>query len=493
LDSRLVSERFFNKNYTDLGIMDLLVRNCDTVWENCLLVVKQHVSDKNFETWFRPIAPVSLTDDVLTIQVPSPFFYEWLEEHFVHVLKKAILSELGPNGRLEYSIIVDKGNDKSASLSMSIPGKKVSNLKSELLRHDLNLEAAALEQNHRYKTNLNPNYTFDNFIEGDCNRLARSAGMAVANKPGITSFNPLTVYGGTGLGKTHLIQAIGNKIVQDNPTKKVLYITSEKFVNHFLESVRTGSIQDFAGYYLVVDVLILDDVQFFTGKEKTQEIFFNIFNHLHQSQKQIIMTSDCPVKELKGMEERLISRFKWGLNADMQVPDFETKMAIIQQKMEAEGMEIPIQVIEYIAHSVDTNVRELEGVLLRLIAESSLNNKEITLELAKTVIQSIVCDIVTEANIDFIQKSVCEFFKVSLEDVKGKSRKKELVVPRQVGIYMSKNFTTLSLKTIGLHFGGRDHSTVIHSIESVEDMMVTDKKFKMQIVELQKKMKLRNG
>lgn len=472
--------------------MVTLVRDCVAVWNNCLSVVRQHITEKNFDTWFKPIRPVSLDDDVLTIQVPSQFFYEWLEEHYVHVLKKAILSELGPNGRLEYSVIIDKGNDKSGSLAFNIPGKKVANFKNELVNKAEPQLEAFLNETAKYRTNLNPNYTFDNFIEGDCNRLARSAGLAVGNKPGTTSFNPLTVYGGVGLGKTHLVQAIGNKIVADNPNKKVLYVTSEKFVNHFMESVRTGSIQDFATFYLNVDVLIIDDIQFFSGKEKTQEIFFNIFNTLHQSQRQIIMTSDCPVKELKGMEERLLSRFKWGLSADMQQPDFETKMAIIQQKMDAEGMEMSPIVVEYIAHSVDTNVRELEGVLLRLIAESSLNKKEIDLDLAKQVIQSIVCDITTEVNIDYIQKSVCEFFKVTLDDLKGKSRKKELVIPRQVGIYLAKNYTTLSLKTIGLYFGGRDHSTVIHSIETCEDMMVTDKKFKAQMIELQKRMKLKN-
>jgi len=473
--------------------MITLVRDCVAVWNNCLSVIRQHTTDKNFETWFKPVHPLSLEDDILTIQVPSQFFYEWLEEHYVHVLKKAILSELGPSGRLEYSIIVDKGNEKSGSLSFNIPAKKIANFKNDFLNKAEVPHNILINESAKYRSNLNPNYTFDNFIEGDCNRLARSAGIAVGNKPGTTSFNPLTIYGGVGLGKTHLVQAIGNKIASDNPSKKILYVTSEKFVNHFMESVRTGSIQDFGAYYLNVDVLIIDDVQFFSGKEKTQEIFFNIFNTLHQSQRQIIMTSDCPVKELKGMEERLLSRFKWGLNADMQQPDFETKMAIIQQKMDAEGMEMSPIVIEYIAHSVDTNVRELEGVLLRLIAESSLNKKEIDLELAKQVIQSIVCDITTEVNIDYIQKSVCEFAKITLEELKGKSRKKELVIPRQIGIYLAKNYTSLSLKTIGLYFGGRDHSTVIHSIETCEDMMVTDKKFKAQMIELQKRMKLKNA
>ncbi|MDX2194888.1 MAG: chromosomal replication initiator protein DnaA [Cytophagales bacterium] len=469
--------------------MVTIVRSCETVWNNCLNIIKQHVSEKNYETWFKPVKAIDLQDNVLTIQVPSQFFYEWLEEHFVHVLKKAVMAELGPNGYLEYSIIVDKGND----LSLELPGKRNSQYKSELSKKvDTTIEDVFNEP-VKYKSNLNPTYTFDNYIEGDCNRLARSAGYAVANKPGTTSFNPLTIYGGVGLGKTHLIQAIGNKIKSDHPNKKVLYITSEKFVNHFMESVRNSALQHFADYYLQVDTLILDDVQFFSAKEKTQEIFFNIFNQLHQSQRQIIMTSDCPVKDLKGMDERLLSRFKWGLSADIQQPDFETKMAIIQQKLESEGVQIEQDVIEYIAHSVDTNIRELEGVLISLIAQSSLNNREIDLELTKQVINSIVCDITTEVNIDYIQKAVCEFNKISVEDLVSKSRKKELVIPRQVGIYLAKNYTTLSLKTIGMYFGGRDHSTVIHSIESVEDMLVTNKVFRTQMQELQKRMKLKTN
>jgi chromosomal replication initiator protein len=471
--------------------MLVLEKDCNAVWGNCLSIIKQHISEKNFETWFKPIKPVTLDKEILTIQVPSQFFYEWLEEHYVHLLKKAVFSELGQNGRLEYSIIVDKGNEKTGSIAMNLPGKKISGYKNEVLnRLETQQEINQFEVN-RYKTNLNANYTFDNFIEGDCNRLARSAGMAIANKPGSTSFNPLTIYGGVGLGKTHLIQAIGNKILSENPNKKVLYVTSERFVNHFMESIRTGSMQDFSSFYLGVDVLIIDDIQFFSGKDKTQEMFFKIFNELHQSHRQIILTSDCPVKDLKGMEERLLSRFKWGLNADMQQPDFETKMAIIQQKIEQEAVNIPQEVVEYIAQSVDTNIRELEGVIIRLIAQSSLNRKEIDLDLAKQSISNIVSDISLEINIDFIQKSVCEFFEITLEDMKSKSRKKELVIPRQVGIYLAKNYTTLSLKTIGLYFGGRDHSTVIHSVESVEDMIVTDKKFRAQLNELQKKMKLK--
>jgi chromosomal replication initiator protein len=352
-------------------------------------------------------------------------------------------------------------------------------------------ELQSLGNGLQQESHLNERYTFQTYIEGDCNRLARSAGQAVADRPGATSFNPLMVYGGVGLGKTHLVQAIGNDIINNHQGKFVLYVTSEKFTNQFLEAVKGGNIQSFSHFYLQVDVLIIDDVQFLAGKEKTQEIFFHIFNHLHQSGKQIIMTSDCPPRELKGLQERLLSRFKWGLTADIQAPDLETRMAIIQRKVEQEGLQIPTEVIEYLANSVDTNMRELEGVLISLLAHASLNRRAIDLELTKATLQNIVQEIDTEVNIDFIQKTVGAYFDISPEQMKGKSRKREFVVARQVAMYFAKEFTTHSLKGIGSHFGGRDHSTVIHAVQSVNDMMETDSKFKHSVTELTKKLKSR--
>jgi chromosomal replication initiator protein len=460
------------------------------VWVNCLKVIRDVVGDQAFNTWFDPIIPIKLEDKVLTIQVPSQFFYEWLEEHYVHILRDVIYQELGNDGKLEYSIVIDRGNSENKPYTINIPTSKRRDFKS--MHEDHNGNAQDIRDIFKYDFQLNRNYTFDTFIEGDCNRLARSAGYAVAQRPGITSFNPLMVYGGVGLGKTHLAQAIGNDIILNIPGKSVIYVPAEKFTQQFIESVKINKIQEFQNFYNKIDILILDDVQFLSGREKTQEIFFHIFNHLHQLGKQIIMTSDCPPKDLKGLEERLLSRFKWGLTADLQQPDFETRIAIIQKKMQADGINIPENVLEYLAYSVDTNIRELEGVLISLIAHGSLMKKDIDLELAKQTLKTIIHDIDTEVSIDYIQKTVAEYFHLKIEDLKDKTRKKEVVIARQLAMYFSKEYTNLSLKSIGYHFGGRDHSTVIHAVQSVNDMYDVDSRFRSSVDELKKKLKMKS-
>ncbi|TNF40731.1 MAG: chromosomal replication initiator protein DnaA, partial [Cytophagales bacterium] len=419
------------------------------VWNECLRVIEQHVNEQSYSTWFKPINPVKLEGSSLTIQVPSQFFYEWLEDNYVQVLKLAIKSTLGQNGRLEYAVVVDKGNSANQPYVVSFPqgnapGKKPITPPAEVKTP---FEMQSLDADMLTQSNLNPNYTFNTYIEGDCNRLARSAGFAVATKPGITSFNPLMVYGGVGLGKTHLVQAIGNEIKNGPEDKFVLYVSSEKFVNQFMDSIKDGNVKSFTNFYMQVDVLIIDDIQFLAGKDRTQEMFFHIFNHLHQSKKQIIMTSDCPPRDLKGLEERLLSRFKWGLTADLQMPDFETRVAIIRRKMQSEGIFIPDDVVEYLAYTVDTNVRELEGILISLIAHASLNRVEIDLGLAKTVIKNFIKDIETEVGIEFIQKAVSEYFGIHADELKAKTRKKEIVIARQVAMFFSKEFTNHSLKS----------------------------------------------
>ena len=461
-------------------------------WEKCLLFIKERIPAQSFSTWFEPIQPVKLHNEVLTIQVPSQFFYEWLEENYVHLLKQAIKSQIGENGRLEYSVVVDRGDDTVQPTTVNVSGGSNSHNKNRVNGYDA-YKNPDFYQELKNNSNLNSSYRFENFIEGDCNRLARSAGFAVAQKPGITSFNPLMFYGGVGLGKTHLVQAIGNEIISTDKTKKIIYVASEKFTNQFIEALRNNNLQDFINYYKEVDVLILDDVQFLREKEKTQEIFFHIFNHLHQGGKQIIMTSDCAPKDLKGLQERLVSRFKWGLTADLQAPDFETRMAIIQTKMQADGISIPDEVIEYIAYTVDTNIRKLEGVVISLIAHASLAKSQIDLELAKQILKNIVTDIDSEVGIDYIQKTVSDYFKVNQDDLKAKTRKKEIVIARQVAMYFSKDYTNHSLKSIGYHFGGRDHSTVIHAVQSVNDMIDTNAKFRFAIDELKKKLKIRTA
>ncbi len=469
-------------------------QNCDTIWKDCLRLIQEQIPQPSFQTWFSPIVPVRFEIHTLTIQVPSQFFYEWLEEHYVHILKRAISTVLGAEGKLEYSVIVDQGNSTNSHYTMNLPNGRASNNvgngsnpNQKGFKSPFSLNAIG---SNSQDSQLSPRYNFSTFIEGDCNRLARSAGYAVAKKPGVTSFNPLMFYGGVGLGKTHLAQAIGNEIKNNYPDKFVLYVSSEKFINQFITAVQNNEVQYFSNFYLQVDILIIDDVQFFARKEKTQDIFFHIFNHLHQSGKQIIMTSDRAPRDLKGLEERLLSRFKWGLTADLQQPDFETRIAIIRNKIEEDGINIPEEVVEYLAYSVDTNIRELEGVLISLIAHSSLNRREIDLELAKQTLKNIVHDIETEVGIDYIQKTVSEYFKIGFDDLKAKTRKKEIVIARQISMYFSKEYTNHSLKSIGYHFGGRDHSTVIHAVQCVNDMMDVDTHFKNSIENLRKKLKM---
>jgi chromosomal replication initiator protein len=471
-----------------------MVADCTTLWNDCLQIIRESVGEENYNTWFQPIVPLQFQNDVLTVQVPSQFFYEWLEDNYVPVLRKAITTVLGPGARLEYSVVVDSGSPLSPPVTVNYPngtGTRRAGLNGHTADTDYSPFSLKALNPQNINSRLNPNYTFDNFVEGDCNRLARSAGLAVAKKPGTTSFNPLMLYGGVGVGKTHLVQAIGNEIRANMPEKIVLYVDQNDFTTQFLNALQNHKLQDFQNFYLQVDLLILDDVQFLAGREKTQEMFFHIFNQLHQSGKQIIMTSDCPPRDMKGFQERLLSRFKWGLTADLQEPDFETKLAIIHRKMQADGISMPTEVAEYLAYSVDTNLRDMEGVLNSLIFHATLLKKEIDLELAREVLKNIIREIQADVSVDFIQKTVAEYFKVDVEAMKGKAKKREIVIPRQVAMYFCKRYTQLTLALIGENFGGRDHSTVIHALESVEDMMKTDAHFKASVEELGRKLKLR--
>jgi chromosomal replication initiator protein len=473
-------------------------KTCESVWNSILKLIQDNVPAQSFKTWFEPIRPIKLDNKVLTIQVPSQFFYEWLEEHYVSLLKKTLKQELGVGARLEYNIIVENGSGTSSPYIVNIPGSTSSRADlQQTATQGINLNPSIRNpfiipgiKKVNIDSNLNPNCSFDNFIEGDCNRLARSAGLAVANKPGGTSFNPLMIFSETGLGKTHLVHAIGNMIKQNNKNKVVLYVPVEKFINQFVDAIRNNSNQDFINYYQQIDVLIVDDVQFLENKQKTQEIFFTIFNHLHQQGKQIILTSDRAPKDLKGMDERLLSRFKWGLSADLQTPDFETRMAILEHMMYNDGITLHKEVVEYVSHNINSNVRELQGALVSLLAQASLNRKEVNLELAKQILKNFVKNNTREISIEYIQKLVCDYFTIPVEQVKSKTRKREIVQARQISMFYAKDLTKSSLKTIGMHFGGRDHSTVIHACQTVNDLMETDKKFKADIEEIGKRIKM---
>jgi chromosomal replication initiator protein len=496
-----------------------MIKDFQSVWANCLHTIQKNVNAQSFRTWFEPIRPVRLEDSVLTIQVPNRFFYEWLEEHYVALLRMSIRQELGDRGRLEYQVMVSRPNVTTDSRPKPVFTNAVATASAPAMHMAAHTPTSTsshrMEREHHADAHsmlnvaeiknpfvipgikkmkidpmLNHNYTFDNFIEGDCNRLGRSAGVAIAKKPGGTAFNPLFIFGNVGLGKTHLAQAIGNDVMKRFDDKNVLYVSCEKFTNQIIEAIKNGSINDIVNFYQLIDVLIVDDIQFLANKQKTQEIFFHIFNQLHQNGKQLILTSDRPPKDLEGVEERLISRFKWGLSADLSEPDFETRMAILEAKLEREGLEMPNDVSEFVCYNIKNNIRELEGVLVSLVAQSALVRKEIDLELAKDVIKNFVSQINKEITVDYIKGLVAEHFNLPTDKLQGKTRKRSIVIARQLSMYLAKNLTSKSLKSIGEMFGGRDHSTVIYSCKTVQDMMDTDVVFKDTVSELEKKLRM---
>ena len=468
----------------------------ESAWESCLKVIKDNISLQAFKTWFEPILPVRLEGPVLTIQVPSHFFYEWLEQHYITLLRKVIKKELGQDGTLEYSIVMENNTQSRSPYTVKLPTNNSSNLKNAPVNMPINVDEKQIRnpfvipglKKVNIESNLIPNFTFENFIEGECNRLARASGFAVSNKPGGTAFNPLLLYGGVGLGKTHLAHAIGISIKERFPNKTVLYVQSEKFAHQFIDAIKNQTTNDFVHFYQMIDVLIIDDVQFFAGKERTQDVFFSIFNHLHQNGKHIVLTSDKAPVEMQGMEQRLLSRFKWGLSADLSTPDLETRIAILEKKMYGSGIELPREVVEYLAYSINTNVREIEGALNTLLAQASLNKKAITLELAKQMVDKFVRSTAREVSIEYIQKVVCDYFDLPIEMLKSKTRKREVVQARQISMYFSKKMTKSSLASIGAHCGGKDHATVLHACRTVVNLSETDKQFRHYLEELEKKL-----
>ena len=476
-------------------------RKHEEIWENCLKVFRDNIPYQSFKTWFEPIIPLKLEENILTIQVPSQFFYEWLEEHYINLLKKTIKKELGTAGRLEYSVIMDNAYNENSPYMVNYPTANRKATKNDPVSMPIDITGNSLRdipnpfiipglKKIKVESQLVDSYSFDNFIEGDCNRLARSAGWAIAENPGKTAFNPLLVYSAVGLGKTHLVHAIGLQVKENFPDKTVLYVKTNDFVNQYIDSVRNNNQNDFIHFYQMIDVLIMDDIQFIAGKEKTQDVFFHIFNHIHQNNKQLVLTSDKPPVELKGMEPRLLSRFKWGLAADLQVPDLETRIAILQKKLFKDGIEMPYEVIEYLAYCISTNIREMEGALISILAQSTLNKKAITLELAKQMIDKFVKNTSREISIDYIQKIVCDYFGLPLETINSRTRKREIVQARQLAMYFSKKHTKSSLATIGLHCGNKDHATVLHACRTVNNLLETDKRFRIYVEEIDKKLKM---
>jgi chromosomal replication initiator protein len=469
------------------------------VWNRCLSIIKDNVPAISFKTWFEPIVPLKIESQVLTIQVPSPFFYEYLEEQYIDLLRKTLRKEVGQDAKLEYVVVMGNNQANSQPYTVKYPTNNNTRIQNKPMTVPLSTEGKASIKNPfiipgiqklQVDPQLKAENTFENFVEGECNRLARSAGYAVAQNPGGTAFNPLMIYGNSGLGKTHLAHAIGIEVKERFPDKVVLYVNSNKFQIQFTEATRNNNRNDFLHFYQMIDVLILDDVQEFAGKEKTQETFFHIFNHLHQSGKQLILTSDKPPIELKGMEQRLLSRFKWGLTADLQVPDFETRMDILKRKTYKDGIEISDDVLEYIASHITNNVRELEGALVSLLAQSTLNKKEITLELASEMINKLVKSSVRELSVDYISKVVCDYFNLPVNQLQTKTRKREIVQARQLAMYFSKNLTKSSLASIGSQIGNKDHATVLHACKTVSNLIDTDKNFRHSVDEIERKLKM---
>ncbi|TNJ43115.1 chromosomal replication initiator protein DnaA [Tamlana fucoidanivorans] len=467
-----------------------------SVWNNCLEFIKDNIQPQAYKTWFEPIAAVKLSNKALSIQVPSKFFYEWLEEHYVKILKVALTKELGESAKLVYIIKMENTYGNKQPFTEKIPSSNRSAVKSQDVDIPLNNKNPELRnpfvipgiRNVKIESQLNPNYSFENFLEGDSNRLARSAGLAVAAKPGGTSFNPLLIFGGVGLGKTHLAHAIGVDIKDKYPEKTVLYISAEKFTQQYIDAVKKNNRNDFIHFYQIIDVLIIDDVQFLSGKTGTQDVFFHIFNHLHQNGKQVILTSDKAPVDMQDIEQRLLSRFKWGLSAELQSPDFETRVSILKNKLYRDGVEMPDDIVEYVAKNIKTNVRELEGAIISLIAQSSFNKKEITIDLARVIVEKFVKNTKREVSIDYIQKVVSDYFQMDIDTLQSKTRKRHIVQARQLAMFFAKKFTKASLASIGSQIGKRDHATVLHACKTVDNLTSTDKQFRKYVEDITKKL-----
>ena len=473
-------------------------KNYEVIWYNCLQIVKDNIPKVSFNTWFKPIAPIKLEQNVLTIQVPSAFFYEYIEEHYIDLLKKALRTELGNNAKLEYSVVIDNSNInnavESSSKQMTLPGANIENLNNRPVRVEDNKKGGLLNpymspgiKKIRIDSQLNSNKNFDNFIEGKCNRIARSAGMAIGSNPGST-FNPMFIYAEPGMGKTHLAQAVGIEVKKNfKEEKTVLYVAAHKFQTQYSEATRNNKRNDFIHFYQAIDVLIIDDIQEFAGKSGTQDVFFHIFNNLHQAGKQLILTSDRQAMELKGISQRLISRFKWGLQTEITAPEFETRLSIVKNKARNEGLELSNEIINYIAKNISGNVRELEGAIISLIAHSTYIKEDITFEFATSIIDKLSKKPQKDISINYIRKVVCDYFNLPIEAIQTKSRKREIVQARQIAMYFSKKYTKASLSTIGSEIGNKDHATVLYANRTVNNLKDTDKIFKTLLTEIEKK------
>ena len=464
------------------------------IWENCLSFIKDNVTTDVYDVWFKPIEPVELTsDNTLVIMVPSMFFMEWIEDHYINLIWSALTKELGARPKLIYNIKMENNPNKTEQATEQLPSSNRKATSMEVLGYKQKPQQSynpyvvpGLVEIEEVKVDsqLNPNKNFDTFIEGESNRLARSAGKAITERPGGTSFNPLFIFGGVGLGKTHLAHAIGNEIQEKHPKKRILYIEAEDFTKQYSVAAKNNNRTDFIHFYQQIDVLIIDNVQFFASKPGTQDVFFQIFNHLHQNGKQLILTSDKAPVDIQDVEQRLLSRFKWGLSAELQAPDYQMRKRILQAILYRDGVEMSEEIVDYIAQNVKTNIRELEGVNTSLMAEALFNKKEITLDLAKKAVDKIVKNIKKEITVEYIQEIVSEYFQLSIEELQSKTRKRHVVQARQLAMFFAKKYTKLSLANIGKSIGKRDHATVLHACKTVDNLNETDKQFRKFLSDL---------
>ena len=460
------------------------------LWKRCLQMIHDNVPETTFKTWFEPIVPLKYEEKALTIGVPSPFFYEFLEEKFADLLRATLNKQIGEGTRLMYSVLTDKTNRISVNIegtnrSSAIPvpstireGNKTPNPMQAPAPQDLD-------------PHLNPNYNFDTFIKGASNEFSRTVGETVAKNPAKT-FNPLFLYGPSGCGKTHLTNAIGTRIKELYPEKRVLYVSAHLLQVQYTDSVRTNNYNSFMKFYQNIDVLIVDDIQEFAGLSKTQNTFFHIFNHLHQNGKQLILTSDRAPVMLQGMEERMLTRFKWGLVAELEKPDMELRKNILRNKIHRDGLNIPDNVINYIAENVNESVRELEGIINSLLAQSILFKREIDMSLAERIIKKAVRIIENKPiTIEEIIAKVCEHYKMDESVLHTKSRKREIVQVRQVAMFLAKKHTDISTSKIGHLIGNRDHATVLHACKIMKDLVEVDKEIRADIEEIETSFKQR--
>jgi chromosomal replication initiator protein len=461
------------------------------IWLPCLKYLESHINKESFYTWLKPTWLLSAADNQLTIGVPNKFVADWVKQHYSQLIHEALSSITGHQWQCEFKIhsrlASDTGNGNgNGNCDHTMTSEPVGRFTDTAGHPQPNAPSPARRQSDaRAAASLNHRYTFDNFVVGDSNQLAHAAAMAVAKQPAKTKFNPMCIYGTVGLGKTHLAQAIGNALLESNPGVKVLYVTSEQFTNDFIYSLAKNTTSEFTERYRSVDVLLIDDIQFFAGKESTQEQFFHTFNTLHQNGKQIVLTADRAPKEIKGLEERLLSRFQWGLAVDIRQPDFETRMAILRRKLDGEEISLPDDVLAFIARAANANIRELEGALVRLLAAASLENTSITLETAQHILRDSLPSHRKPVTISAIIAKVSELFDVPGNLLISKRRTQEVVMGRQVAMYLARTLTSLSLKAIGAEFGGRDHSTVIHGVAIVRKALRKNPELRLRVEQAQ--------